>query len=88
MTSNTVAPLAPLHDEALMVLSVLADDAPTSGLKLNDLTALTGLPTGHVGRHLRSLEADRLAAYGAGAWHVSRRGLQRLAIRAAAALAA
>ena len=40
----------PLSAEAGTVLMVLVRAAGT-GLRLNDLSARTGLPTGHVGRH-------------------------------------
>jgi DNA-binding IclR family transcriptional regulator len=66
--------LAPLSEEVGAVLAALAAETPASGLKLNDLTARTGLPTGHVGRHLRTLESERLARYDAGAWHATLRG--------------
>ncbi|MCW2966869.1 MAG: hypothetical protein JWM71_641 [Solirubrobacteraceae bacterium] len=74
--------LAPLPPEVASVLQALADDESKPGLKLNDLSAATGLPTGHVGRHLRTLERDRLAQYGAGAWHATMRGQRHQAMMA------
>jgi DNA-binding IclR family transcriptional regulator len=65
---------APLSAEAASVLSALAADADYPGLRLNDLSDVTSLPTGHVGRHLRTLEADRLAAFAGGVWHLTLRG--------------
>lgn len=64
--------LAPLDVEAEAVLAALA--APGIPLRLNDLVASTGLPTGHVGRHLRTLERERLARYEAGRWAPTERG--------------
>jgi hypothetical protein len=76
MFSTLVGPLAP---EVAAVLGALSGNPPESGLKLNDLSAATGLPTGHVGRHLRTLERDRLARYGAGVWHATVRGRRHVA---------
>jgi len=64
----------PLSAEAGTVLVALVSSGSDQGLKLNDLSQRTGLPTGHVGRHLRTLERDRLARYGAGAWRATARG--------------
>lgn len=68
--------LAPLPAEVASVLSALTSDRTPSGRKLNELSEITGLPTGHVGRHLRTLERDRLARYAGGAWHPTLRGLR------------
>jgi DNA-binding IclR family transcriptional regulator len=73
MTSISPGPL-PLHAEAASVLAALSAESNPLGLRLNDLTATTNLPTGHVGRHLRTLEADRLASFGAGRWRLTLRG--------------
>ena len=67
---------APLGDEAASVLSVLAAAGEDTGVKLNALATATGLPTGHVGRHLRTLERERLARYAAGAWQPTNRGVR------------
>ena len=61
------------------VLSALATSGLDARTKLNDLSAATSLPTGHVGRHLRTLERDRLARYEAGAWLPTQRGLRHAA---------
>lgn len=76
MNHNASALLAPLTDEVSAVLATLAAGGPDTGLKINDLSGATGLPTGHIGRHLRILERDRLARYGAGAWRPTLRGMQ------------
>jgi DNA-binding IclR family transcriptional regulator len=76
MLSMSPPLLAPLPAEAEAVLMALTVDRPPNGLKLNDISARTGLPTGHVGRHLRTLERDRLARYEGGAWHPTLRGLR------------
>jgi DNA-binding IclR family transcriptional regulator len=68
--------LAPLPAEVASVLAALTSDRTPGGRKLNDLAETTGLPTGHVGRHLRTLERDRLARYESGAWHPTVRGLR------------
>ena len=73
MNRHAVAP-APLGLEAEAVLAQLAKTGEDAGLKLNDLAQATGLPTGHVGRHLRTLERERLARYEAGSWLVTGRG--------------
>src|SRR3954453_3127937 len=67
MNRNASALLAPLHPEVESVLATMTADGPDVSLKLNDLCGRTGLPTGHVGRHLRTLERDRLVRYSAGA---------------------
>ena len=54
--------------------SAIANEPDPLGLRLNDLSSITGLPTGHVGRHLRTLENDRLVDFGAGRWRVTLRG--------------
>jgi DNA-binding IclR family transcriptional regulator len=71
----------PLSAEAGTVLVALVSHGSVQGLKLNDISAHTGLPTGHVGRHLRTLERDRLARYGAGAWRATARGTDHPAAR-------
>lgn len=76
MNRNAASLLAPLGHEAEAVLAVLAAGGHDASVKLNDLAAATGLPTGHVGRHLRTLERDRLARYGRGAWAATDRGLR------------
>jgi DNA-binding IclR family transcriptional regulator len=68
---------APLPIEVAAVLAELTDKSAAEGLRLNDLSSRTGLPTGHVGRHLRTLERDRLARYEGGAWHPTLRGLRQ-----------
>lgn len=68
--------LTQLPDECADVLAALSWDGPESALRLNDLVARTGLPTGHVGRHLRTLERDRLAQYRGGSWQATLRGLR------------
>ena len=67
---------ASLGHEVEAVLSVLAVNGPDTRLKLNDLSGATGLPTGHVGRHLRTLERDRLVEYACGAWLPTPRGVR------------
>jgi DNA-binding IclR family transcriptional regulator len=77
MNRNAAALLAPLSEEVSSVLAVLVAGGPDTGFKLNDLSQATSLPTGHIGRHLRTLERDRLAQYGAGgAWHPTLRGMR------------
>jgi len=80
MTGFPQAP-APLNEEAESVLLALAGEPDPLGLRLNDLAAITELPTGHVGRHLRTLEAHRLASFGATRWRLSLRG-RRMAAEA------
>lgn len=65
-----------LGPEAEAVLATLADKGLDASTKLNDLARATGLPTGHVGRHLRTLERDRLARYGCGAWAATHSGVR------------
>lgn len=65
-----------LGPEAESVLATLAGKGPEASTKLNDLVRATGLPTGHVGRHLRTLERDRLARYGCGAWAATHSGVR------------
>jgi len=72
--NHTAQPL--LGPEAEAVLATLADKGLDVSVKLNDLAHATGLPTGHVGRHLRTLERDRLARYGCGAWAATHRGVR------------
>lgn len=77
---RTAASLSPvLTPEVESVLAALAHDDADAGYKLNDLSAATGLPTGHVGRHLRTLERERLVRYGAGAWLPTERGARHAA---------
>lgn len=83
MVPNVTSLLAPLGEEAQAVLATLAAAGPDHGMRLNELAAATSLPTGHVGRHLRTLERERLARYGAGAWRASSRGMRRAADAAA-----
>lgn len=68
----------PLPDQVSAVLAAIASEPDPLGLRLNDVAAITGLPPGHVGRHLRTLENDRLVGFGAGRWRVTLRG-RRLA---------
>lgn len=76
MLSMSPPLLAPLAPGAAAVLAALTEVRPENGLRLNDIAARTGLPTAHVGRHLRTLERDRLARYAGGAWHPTLRGLR------------
>lgn len=77
--------LEPLQDpEAAAVLAVLATEGGAPR-RLNDITALTALPTANVGRHLRTLERLRLAAYAAGAWRATERGVRHGSATAPAA---
>lgn len=69
---NTATP--PLPREAAEVLTALGAAMSGAVVRLNELAAATGLPTGHVGRHLRTLERDRLARFEAGGWRLTRRG--------------
>lgn len=64
----------PLSAEAGAVLMTLVNAGSDHGLRLNELAQRTGLPTGHVGRHLRTLERDRLARYSVGSWRATPRG--------------
>ena len=82
MNRNAAWLLGELDAEAQEVLAALAA-SPDHPLRLNDLVADTGLPPGHVGRHLRTLERERLARYAAGAWAATDRGT-RHAVPAAA----
>jgi|1186.fasta_scaffold456071_1 DNA-binding IclR family transcriptional regulator len=75
----------PLSAEAGSVLAALVTAGGPQGLRLNDLSERTGLPTGHVGRHLRTLERDRLARYGAGTWRATARGEDHPAVQKLAA---
>lgn len=67
-------PTGLLDDEAEAVLAVLAhaDDGVT--VRVNDVVRGTALPTGHVGRHLRTLEVLRMARYASGGWLATERG--------------
>lgn len=75
--------LVPLPSEAAGVLATLAADRTGAGLRVNDLSAGTGLPTSSIGRHLRTLERDRLARYDRGTWHATQRGVREAATPAA-----
>jgi len=66
--------LAALGAEAEAVLAALASSPGEASVRLNDLVRATGLPTGHVGRHLRTLEAARLARSVGVAWQATERG--------------
>lgn len=80
MNRNAASLLAAsLGPEVEAVLAVLATNGPDVRLKLNDLSSATGLPTGHVGRHLRTLERDRLVQYACGAWLPTDRGVRHAA---------
>jgi DNA-binding IclR family transcriptional regulator len=79
MNRNAAAVLGPLGEEAQGVLAILASHGPEASVRLNHLSTATGLPTGHVGRHLRTLERDRLARYHAGAWQATGRGIRHAA---------
>jgi DNA-binding IclR family transcriptional regulator len=76
MNRNAASLLAPLNPEVEAVLATLAAGGLDARLKLNDLSGATGLPTGHVGRHLRTLERDRLVRYDLGAWLPTQRGVR------------
>ncbi|MCW2991296.1 MAG: hypothetical protein JWM73_1890 [Solirubrobacterales bacterium] len=76
MNRNAAALLAPLAPEAEAVLATLAASGLDDSVKLNELSSATGLPTGHVGRHLRTLERERMARYLGGAWLATPRGLR------------
>ena len=79
MHRHAAAALGPLGTEAEAVLVALAVAGRDLSLKLNELSGRTRLPTGHVGRHLRTLERHHLARYGAGAWRVTGRGFRHAA---------
>src|SRR3954471_22799881 len=81
MDRNASALLAPLHPEVAAVLTVLTDAGADARVRLNDLSAGSNLPTGHVGRHLRTLERDRLVRCVAGAWQATLRGMRYAAVR-------
>lgn len=74
MHQNLTSVSAPLTPEVGSVLVALAAATPGASLRLNDLCTATGLPTGHVGRHLRTLERERLVCYSAGGWRPTMRG--------------
>lgn len=76
MLSMPQSVLAPLPAEAGSVLAALVADPAGTGLRVNDLAAGTGLTTGSIGRHLRTLERDRLARYDRGTWHATPRGVR------------
>ena len=79
-TTRAMAQLAPaptgpqLGDEAEAVLAVLAGVVPDATVRVNDVVRATALPTGHVGRHLRTLEGLRMARYASGGWAATERG--------------
>ena len=75
MNRLAAAPVSPLGEEAESVLAVLLAIGTEGSARLNELAHRTGLPTGHVGRHLRTLERDRLVRYAAGTWQVTGRGV-------------
>jgi DNA-binding IclR family transcriptional regulator len=79
MNRNAASLLAPLGPEVEAVLSVLVAGGLDASVKLNDLSAATGLPTGHVGRHLRTLERDRYVRYASGAWLPTPSGMRHAA---------
>lgn len=79
MNRNAASLLAPFGPEVESVLSALADGGLDTSLKLNDLASATGLPTGHVGRHLKTLERDRMVRYACGAWLPTQRGVRHAA---------
>ena len=81
MDRNASALLAPLHQEVAAVLAVLTAAGPEERVRLNDISAGSSLPTGHVGRHLRTLERDRLVRYSAGAWQATLRGMRYAAVQ-------
>ena len=81
MDRNASALLAPLHHEVASVLAVLTDVGADERVRLNDISSRSGLPTGHVGRHLRTLERDRLVRYASGAWHATLRGMRYATVR-------
>jgi DNA-binding IclR family transcriptional regulator len=76
MNRNAASLLAPLNPEVEAVLATLTAGGLEARLKLNDLSGATGLPTGHVGRHLRTLERDRLVRYDLGGWLPTQRGVR------------
>ena len=84
---NPFAHAPSLSEQVSAVLSAIASEPDALGLRLNDVAAITGLPTGHVGRHLRTLENDRLIGFGAGRWRVTLRG-RRVAAQLATVAAA
>jgi DNA-binding IclR family transcriptional regulator len=86
MNRNAAALLAPFNAEVEAVLATLASEGPEANVKLNDLSSRTGLPTGHIGRHLRTLERDRLVRYGVGAWCATQRGIRHAMLQADAQL--
>ena len=81
MDRNASALLAPLHHEVAAVLAVLTAAGADARVRLNDIASGSGLPTGHVGRHLRTLERDRLVRYGGGAWFATLRGMRYATVR-------
>ena len=85
MWSTSPTRPVPLSAEAGTVLVALVNAGTGNGLRLNDLAQRTGLPTGHVGRHLRTLERDRLARYSVGSWRATPRGEDHPAVQQLAA---
>lgn len=79
MNRNAASLLASLGPEVESVLSVLADGGLDTSLKLNDLASATGLPVGHIGRHLQTLERNRMVRYASGAWLPTQRGVRHAA---------
>jgi DNA-binding IclR family transcriptional regulator len=82
MDRNASALLAPLHPEVASVLAVLTEVGSEERVRHNDISGRSGLPTGHVGRHLRTLERDRLVRSGSGAWQATLRGMRYATVRA------
>ena len=68
------ADLPSLSNQVSAVLLAIANEPDALGLRLNDVASITSLPTGHIGRHLRTLENNRLVDFGAGRWRVTLRG--------------
>lgn len=87
MNRNASALLASLHPEVESVLAAITGDGAEASLRLNDLCDRTGLPTGHVGRHLRTLERDRLVRYSSGKWQPTLRGMRHAMFQADAVTA-
>jgi DNA-binding IclR family transcriptional regulator len=79
MHRSTTPLLAAYKPEVEAVLAALAALGLESSCRLNDLGAATGLPPGHVGRHLRTLERERMVRYASGAWGPTQRGVDHAA---------
>lgn len=63
-----------LSPETQSVLEDLADHPEDTGRRINAIAQATGLAVSHVGRHLRTLEVDRLAREHGGLWSATPRG--------------